>query len=187
MTEDVLAEARAQLARFDPPDAEAAATHDRFVAFLDAHPRAAHLRSCASGHLTASALVVDAGRARGLLVHHRKLGRWLQPGGHADGDADLARVALREAREESGVAGLALWRAEPVDLDVHAIPARPGEPAHLHYDARFVVLAPRDAVLTGNHESHEVRWATPGELDELGADASTKRLFARGFAALMRH
>src|SRR5207253_4326 len=111
-----------------------AAERDRILAFLDAHPDALH-RSCVDGHLTGSALVVDPPSDRALLMHHRKLDKWLQMGGHADGEPDLAAVALAEATEESGIAGLVL-EPQPVDLDVHEVHP-PGEPAHLHLDVRF--------------------------------------------------
>ena len=97
-------------------------------------------RTLQAGHFTGSAWLVSQDGQRVLLTHHRKLDRWLQLGGHADGDADLARVALREAQEESGLAGLAVER-EIFDLDRHRIPARGDEPEHWHYDVRFVVRA----------------------------------------------
>ena len=136
---------------------------DRILAFLDAHPDALE-RTCADGHLTASALVVDVEGRRALLMHHRKLDRWLQMGGHADGDPDLAAVALKEAHEESGIGGLTLAAGGvPVDLDVHEV-RPPGEPPHLHLDVRFLALAPAGCVPTPNAESHELRWV---DLDEL--------------------
>ncbi len=173
--------ARAILSAYRAPDPEQARVRRRMTAFVDAHPEDAHSRACLEGHLTASALVVDAARARALLTHHRKLGRWLQLGGHCDGDANLPSVALREAREESGIEGLRVVPV-PVDLDVHPIPARPGEPEHLHLDTRFVVLAPPGAEPRANHESHELAWVSPEELDGLDVDESVRRLFRRCFA-----
>lgn len=156
----------------------------RITAFAARHADALH-RSCLSGHLTGSALVVDAARERVLVMLHAKLGMWLQPGGHADGEGNLASVALREAEEETGIAGLRI-AVPPVDCDVHEIPARPGEPAHLHLDVRFVVLAPAGAVAERNHESHELRWVTLEELDQLATDDSLRRLAASGLAAARR-
>jgi 8-oxo-dGTP pyrophosphatase MutT (NUDIX family) len=172
--------ARRRLCEWDPPDAEQAATRDRIVAWIDAHPHDAHLRTCPAGHLTASALVVDADRARGLLTHHKKLGRWLQLGGHCDGDANLAHVALREAVEESGIADLVVdpW---PIDVDVHVIPARKGEPEHLHLDTRFVIVAPPGARIVLSEESHALRWVAPQDLNALATDESVGRLFNRVF------
>lgn len=148
--------------------------------FVAAHPDALE-RTCAAGHLTASALVVDPADGRFVVLLHRKLGRWLQPGGHADGDDDLAAVALREAAEETGLAGLRV-RTPAVDLDVHEVQP-PGEPAHLHLDVRFVVDAPPGSAAAGpppgNDESHEVRWVSSAELDALGVDDSLRRLARR--------
>ena len=155
-------------------------TRDRVLAFLAEHPDALH-RSCAEGHLTASALVVDPADGRFVVLLHRKLERWLQPGGHADGDDDLAAVALLEATEETGLAGLRV-RTPAVDLDVHEV-RPPGEAPHLHLDLRFVVEAPPGSAAAGpppgNHESHELRWVSLADLDALGVDASLRRLATR--------
>ncbi|MEM6795402.1 MAG: NUDIX hydrolase [Acidobacteriota bacterium] len=144
------------------------------LATIERFPRTAHLRTCLPGHLTASALVVDEQRERVLLLHHRKLGKWLQPGGHCDGDANVLGVAFREAREETGLDALAI-DPRVLDLDIHEIPARPGEPAHLHLDTRFLVIAPRDARPRRNEESNELRWFTPQEALAV-ADDSLARL-----------
>lgn len=145
-----------------------AAARDRMLAALDEHGAHAFERACADAHFTGSALIVDGPGERALLLHHRKLGRWLQTGGHADGDVDLAGVALKEAGEESGIAGLRLaGGGRPADVDVHLVEP-PGEPAHLHLDVRFVVVAPEGADAVGNHESLAVRWFP---LDDLAASA----------------
>jgi 8-oxo-dGTP pyrophosphatase MutT (NUDIX family) len=149
-------------------------------AFLEAHPDAL-FRTCAEGHFTGSALVVDATAGRVLFLFHRKVQRWLQPGGHADGDGNLASVALREATEETGIGGLRI-DPEPIDLDIHEFPARGAEPAHLHLDARFLVVAPPGAEPAGNHESERLGWFAPGGLDGLALDAGTHRLVAAGLA-----
>lgn len=177
---DDLAVARRTIEAYAPPDAEQAAQRERILAFLDAHPEDAHRRTCLAGHLTASALVLDGAGERALLTHHRKLGRWLQLGGHCDGDACLAGVAWREAFEESGIEGL-LVSAHPIDLDVHPIPARPGEPEHLHLDVRFLVRAPEGARAHCSAESLELGWFTPSEAARLELDPSVKRLFALAF------
>ncbi len=115
-------------------------------------------RSLLPGHITASAWIVSRDRTRFLLTHHRKLDRWLQLGGHADGDPDVFAVALREAREESGLHDFE-WLAElPIDLDVHRIPARPGEPAHEHHDIRFLLVARPGQELEISDESLELAW-----------------------------
>ncbi|MBS0431876.1 MAG: NUDIX hydrolase, partial [Proteobacteria bacterium] len=133
-----------------------------FESFL-ARRRDAFERTCAFGHFTGSAWVASADGARVLLTHHRKLGLWLQPGGHADGDRDLRRVALREAEEETGLRGL---RIDPgiFDVDRHRIPARPGEPAHWHYDVRHVVHAGADERFVVSEESHALAWRSIAEV-----------------------
>ena len=131
------------------------------------------------GHFTGSALVLSADGTRMLLMHHRKLGRWLQPGGHADGDPDLAAVALREAAEESGLQGLRC-DGRLLDLDRHLIPARGPEPEHFHYDARFVVHAGADERFRVNAEAHALAWRPIVDVvQDLALDASLRRMAAK--------
>jgi 8-oxo-dGTP pyrophosphatase MutT (NUDIX family) len=99
------------------------------------------LRTCAPGHLTGSAWILSPDRRRTLLTLHRKLGRWLQLGGHADGDPDIHAVALREAREESGLAAIRPLGGAIFDIDRHWIPGRGSEPGHWHHDLRFLFEA----------------------------------------------
>lgn len=176
-----LADAQAALRDVLSTSPESDRHRDDILAFTYEHPDALH-RTCLTGHLTGSALVIDDDRERTLLMLHAKLGLWLQPGGHADGEGHLATVALTEAGEETGIDGLTVL-GPAVDCDIHRIPARKGEPEHLHLDTRFVVLAPADAVVQGNHESHELRWVTLDQLDELAGDDSLRRLARVGLAA----
>lgn len=163
------------------PDAE---RHRQVILdFVDEHPDALH-RSCRQGHLTGSALVVDAAGERIVLLHHRKLGLWLQPGGHCDGDANLAAVALREATEETGIDGLVVHPVA-VDLDVHRVDP-PDDGPHLHLDARFLVVAPAGAEPGGNHESTAIGWVRPDEAAALGVDEGTHRMVRHGLAAFGR-
>lgn len=152
-----------------------AAVAAQFESFAQAHADAFE-RSNRIGHFTGSAWLVSADGRRVLLMHHRKLDRWLQPGGHADGDVELARVALREAQEETGVAGLRV-EGGIFDIDRHRIPARGGEPEHWHYDVRYVVRAGADESFAVNAESHALVWRP---VDEVAADetldASLRRM-----------
>lgn len=177
-----LAEAIEAVRRFAPRDRMQVLHRRRLLAFAARHPDALH-RSCTAGHLTASAWVVDHDATRGLVLLHAKIGRWLQPGGHADGESSLWGVALREAGEETGIDGLEVW-SEPVDVDVHLfVNRRDAEPPHLHFDVRYVVKCPPGASPRPNHESEALRWVTSDQLADadLGLDASTRRLARYGF------
>jgi 8-oxo-dGTP pyrophosphatase MutT (NUDIX family) len=133
------------------------------------------LRTTAPGHLTASAVVVHADRSRILVLMHTKLRRWLQPGGHADGDHELAGVALREATEETGITGLSVF-VPALSVDVHVVDHGDALGAHLHLDVQFMVAAPPAATARGNHESTELRWVTVEELGYLVEDPGLVRL-----------
>ncbi len=163
------------------PDEPAAA---RMRAFVERRADCL-LRSCLEGHLTGSGWVVSPHGGRVLLVHHRKLGRWLQPGGHADGDPDLLAVALREVREETGLARVEVCGREPFDLDIHSIPAREGEPAHLHYDVRYLLVASPAAPLVRSEESHELRWFAL-DAPEVLAEESLARMARKARVLLSR-
>ena len=178
-----LATARETIERYVPRDEAQAGARAFVLDWIDAHPDAL-LRTCLAGHLTSSALVLDAAGERALLTLHAKLQRWLQLGGHCDGDANLAGSALRECTEESGIEGLAI-DPDVIDLDCHRIPARPGEPEHWHLDARFLVRAPRGAVATLSAESKELHWFRADELGKIETDDSVRRLFA--LASADRH
>ena len=148
---------------------------DDFLALL-ADQQHAFARERAAGHFTASAWLLHADAAHVLLTHHRKLGRWLQLGGHADGDSDLQRVALKEAEEESGLTGLSVDDGI-FDLDRHWIPQHHAVPAHWHYDVRYVVRAGADAAFVVSDESHDLQWREIAALmaDE-AADPSLRRM-----------
>lgn len=134
------------------------------------------LRSCVPGHLTGSAWIVDPARERTLLTHHRKLDKWLQLGGHADGEADLLAVAMREAREESGLTRLRAVGAEIFDLDRHWIPARKTEPAHWHYDVRFMIEADPAEALVVTNESKDLAWVELARVGTLNPEESMVRM-----------
>ncbi len=149
--------------------------------FLDLAEEGRHAfeRARLAGHFTASCWLVSADGRRALLTHHRKLDRWLQPGGHADGDMDLPRVALREAQEETGVPGLAL-QGGIFDLDRHRIPARGAEPEHWHYDVRYVIRAGTDERFVVSDESHALAWRDiAGIADGEDYDVSLRRMARR--------
>lgn len=164
-------------------DVDHESTRSDMLAFVDAHPDALH-RSCLEGHLTGSALVVDPSTRRLLLLFHSKVQRWLQPGGHADGDADLAHVALREAEEETGIAGL-LVVSPAIDLDIHLFHNAAGsEPDHLHLDVRHLMLAPPGAETVTNHESEGLAWVALEDLPRYDVDPGTIRMATAGLHTL---
>lgn len=145
------------------------------IEFAQQHPDCL-LRSQLQGHLTGSAWVVDAARQRTLLTHHRKLDKWLQLGGHADGDPDLPAVALREAAEESGLTRLRLVDRAIFDLDRHWIPARKDVPAHWHFDLRFMIEADPDEPLIVTDESHDLAWVDLAQVGALNSEESMLRM-----------
>lgn len=143
-------------------------------------------RSCRPGHVTGAAWILSSDRRHVLLTHHRRLDRWLQLGGHADGQCDVAEVALREAREESGmrhfqltpVAGAPL----PLDVDVHEVPpqydisGRLIEEAHEHHDIRFLMIANPGQELTVSDESRDLRWFVPEDVPTVTDEPSVLRM-----------
>lgn len=176
------------LDQYDAVHPDEAAMTDRIRQLVVAHADCFD-RTCRPGHITASAWITTPARDRFLLVHHRKLDRWLQPGGHADGQTDAADVAMREATEETGLPQLrhaaAGPAATPLDLDVHIIPARYDaagnlvEDAHEHHDVRFLIIAEGDLAPQVSDESHAVRWFTPAELQAATDEESVLRLWRK--------
>ena len=174
-----LAAARADYRQRWPSEA---ATVARFEDLLGEGSRG-FARERLAGHFTASAWLVAADGLRTLLTHHRKLGLWLQLGGHADGDTDLPRAALTEAEEESGLPGLRLADRAIFDLDRHWIPEHKGVPPHWHYDVRYVVRAGEVEDFVVSDESHALAWRDIAALaQDATADASVRRMAQKWMA-----
>ena len=146
-----------------------------YAPFITAHADCL-LRTCVPGHLTASAWIVDRSRRWTLLTHHHKLDRWLQLGGHVDGNPDLLAAALREGLEESGLTRLAPVSREIFDVDRHLIPARKTEPEHWHYDVRFLIEADRDESLQISDESKDLSWVELSRVADLNPSESLARM-----------
>lgn len=156
-------------------DRHEAAMAAEVIRFVETHPDALH-RSCLPGHLTGSAWIVSPDRKRTLLTHHLKLDKWLQLGGHADGDGDLLAVALREAREESGLTRLRVVSPAVFDVDRHLIPARKTEPEHYHHDLRFMIEADPEEPLVISSESKNLAWVDLDRVAELNGEESMARM-----------
>ena len=129
-------------------------------------------------HVTGSAWVISPDRERVLMMHHRKHDQWFQPGGHADGDADILRVALKETSEETGLDSsyVKLLNDSSFDLDIHTIPAIGSDPRHQHIDVRFLVEIDDSMPVPGNDESHEVLWMQLHEVSRYNNNRSTYRM-----------
>lgn len=147
-----------QLTKYSPAFAEEAAFTAQFLDLLKSG--SCYLRTHLPGHITGSAWIVNSTHDKVLLVHHAKLNKWLQPGGHADGDENILQVALREAQEETGLSKLNLLHQDLFDIDIHPIPQRKDFPEHLHYDVRFAFQADEHVPLLLSEESHQVAWIT---------------------------
>lgn len=176
--DQALRQALQEYARTVPQQAEVVQS---FLALLADQGPDPFCRERLAGHFTGSAWLVSADGERVLLTHHRKLARWLQLGGHADGDHDLAAVALREAQEESGLPGLSLGSTAIYDLDRHWIPVRGEVPGHWHYDVRYVVQAGADERFAVSEESLDLAWCTVHEVAGQD-DASLRRMAQRWLA-----
>lgn len=132
-------------------------------------------------HVTASTWVVSPDRKQILLMHHRKYGHWFQPGGHADGDPDVLRVALRECAEETGVAPehIKLIDRTIFDVDIHSVPTVGEVPGHDHIDIRFVVEIDDRLEIPGNNESHDVKWFPLHQVMQYNNFRSTYRMLEK--------
>ncbi|WP_194777128.1 NUDIX hydrolase [Pararhodonellum marinum] len=144
------------LQNYRTPFEEEAVFIDDFVALTE--DEMAFKRERLAGHFTASSWIVNKKRTHTLLTLHAKLNRWLQLGGHADGHENLLEVAMKEAREESGLISLRLVDANIFDIDKHLIPERNEVPQHLHYDVRFLIEAEIDEPLSMSKESNDLAW-----------------------------
>lgn len=161
----------AELGAYRPADRRERQDLERTRAFVSAEERCFD-RATMPGHVTASCWIVDEARTATVMVFHRKHQSWVQPGGHADGDGDLRRVALREALEETGLRSLRFAQPDIYDIYVYDNPARGDKPAHVHYDIRFLFYADRDEAPVLSDESHDVAWIDFSDLRSVAPDDS---------------
>jgi 8-oxo-dGTP pyrophosphatase MutT (NUDIX family) len=172
----------AQLERYQTSHADEAQMLETMKAFVREHPDCFD-RSLAIGHVTGSAWIIDENGSSALLTHHRKLNRWLQPGGHWEGDRSALAIAVREAQEESGLTSLLPLSTQIFDIDIHRIPKRHSEPEHFHYDVRFIFKANAAERLTISGESRDLAWHSIREVIEMG-DRSLIRMAQKTEPAL---
>ena len=149
-------------------------TSERLRAFVVANEDC-FKRELEIGHVTGSAWILNAKADAALLTHHRKLNIWVQLGGHADGDANIQRVAEREAEEESGLKDLNVVATDIFDIDIHEIPARKSEPAHFHYDCRFLLQAASEDYVVSD-ESHDLKWILLADMQSYTTEESVLRM-----------
>lgn len=159
-----------------------AAAVDQYIDFVQAHENC-FSRTQLSGHVTGSAWLVNRAGTHVLLTHHRKLNIWVQLGGHADGQTDILAAARREAIEESGIESLATLSAALFNIDIHPIPERGDEPAHLHYDATFTFQATDSDDFVVSEESHALEWVEVSRLAEKTSEHCLLRMAAKWQAA----
>jgi len=164
-----------------PLDAEEEGHRDAILALVTSEPACFARATYTPGHVTGSAFVVCRLTGKVLLHHHRRLGRWLQMGGHDEGESDPAATALREAREESGLLDLTFLSPAILDVDVHAIPAARGEPPHLHHDVRYALVTERPELIRRDEaESLDLAWfelqAAATAMGESGARRALARI-----------
>ena len=155
------------------------------ITFTETHEDC-FLRSCLVGHITGSAWITDPTGTKTLLTHHRKLDKWLQLGGHADGDHLPLEVALKEAREESGLTCIQVKDTELFDVDSHRIPERKGVPEHWHHDLRFWLIADPQEPLVVSDESHDLAWVAVADVGRLNPEESMLRMVRKTLAATAR-
>lgn len=148
---------------------------DQIIDFVEQHTDCFE-RSLLIGHITGSACIVNNARTKILLTHHQKLDKWLQLGGHSDGNPDTLSVAVREAQEESGLKNIRPVSENIFDVDVHTIPARKNEPSHFHYDIRFLFEADENESLIISSESKNLAWIALSEIEMFTREESVLRM-----------
>lgn len=166
----------AALEHFNTPFHEEKVFVPRFKSLLSNFPNC-YERSLSTGHITGSAWIVDKAGSSALLVHHKKLNRWLQPGGHADGEQDIVSVATKEAMEETGLKSLELFSKGIFDIDIHLIPTHKEVKSHFHHDIRFIFIADSNEKYIVSDESNELSWIPLSKIDEfVGSNNSIHRM-----------
>jgi len=155
---------------------EEIAFKQRMLAFIKQYHNCFE-RSLKVGHITASGWLLNKDQTKALLMHHTKLDKWFQLGGHCDGNSDVLAVAIKEAQEESGIMNIAPVSQEIFDIDIHLIPENKKEKAHYHYDVRFLLCVTSDEKISQNQESKELRWISRDKVNLPTDSPSVIRMF----------
>lgn len=168
------------LRQYNPTDPNERTMWLDTIAFVTQQPNCFE-RSLAMGHITGSAWITSPDRTQVVLIHHRKLDRWFQPGGHADGNPDVAAVAMQEAHEETGLKQLQFVHLPGeiptvFDIDVHRIPERVNEPAHWHYDIRFLIEANSQEPFVLSGETKSIQWVKLENIIRFTDEESIRRM-----------
>ena len=152
----------------------------RSIDFVEHHEDVFY-RELSPAHVTGSAWVVSPDRSQVLMMHHKKLDQWFQPGGHADGETDIVRVALKETAEETGIdaSHIKLANSNIFDVDIHTIPQRGSDPRHQHIDIRFLIEIDNRLPVPGNDESHDVLWIDLQNVSRYNRNRSTYRMLEK--------
>ncbi len=168
----------ALLRQYEPFDENERTMWQDTLSFVEQHPDCFE-RTLLTGHVTGSAWIVSPDRSQAVLIHHRKLDRWFQPGGHCDGDPDVAAVAMKEAEEETGLRSIRLVSPAIFDIDVHPIPAKGDLPAHVHYDIRFLLEADPEEAFVHSDETNDIKWVKIAEIADFTDSESILRMIRK--------
>ena len=169
------------LQNYSPNTPEELGYQSLMLDFLRLHDNA-YSRSCHLGHFTASAWIINTTCDQVLMMHHVKLNKWLQLGGHCDDNPNCITVAMTEAKEESGLDEVKLISPSIFDIDIHLIPARKNEQTHYHYDIRFLLQADSQAPISKNHESHALAWVPLEAVHQKTTERSITRMVEKTVA-----
>jgi len=174
--EDLLSRLKA----YRTPFMEEAAMVRRTLQFVREHINCFD-RALLHGHVTGSAWVLNPARTHTLMMHHRKIGLWLQPGGHADGNPDIQQVVLKETSEESGIPlpKISLVDEDIFDVDIHTVYPSEHDDRHEHFDVRFLVEIDDHLEIPGNSESHQIGWIALDEVSHFNNALSLRRMIQK--------
>lgn len=149
---------------------------NQILLFINKHSNCFE-RSLEIGHITASSWLLNKDESKALLMHHAKLNKWVQLGGHCDGNPDVLSVAIKETQEESGIQNIVPISSDIFDIDIHKIPETKKEKEHLHYDLRFLLRVASNEQIIKNSESKELRWISKERSELPTNEPSVARLF----------